>query len=929
MSDTFIYAADPTGKLKWEFIPNTPEARTDAINRGFTAFSTYSFESEPPKSNPRGQIPEPMRYGDLWMDFDDKQNPANAIMQARDLLLQFIYKAGLDLSMLKIYMSGSKGCHICIPAVIFGGENGDPYLPEIHKQFVRNLIYFFLRIHIRADWRNCTIIDKHLYQMGKGQPLRESNVQRPDGRYKVEVSVNEFMEMDILELLDLPKENRMSEIQHSQPYKNSRLSQVYKKAVYYRNLLKANPWEHSALENCTFFTHCIFDYKDLEEECWFAFLGILKSLRNDGINYAQIFSEGHPEYTEEDTYKKFIHASKYPFPTCESLRKFGYCSDECKMTSLCKRRDNINKIPSINNNSFILRDDGLYFCQEGDDEQDAIKISSPLKILGKVKNPDNSGWSRLLEVTTPDNCKVQILIPMEDCVGKGELAIKYLARYGLETYTKDSVKLIMAYIRNTNGMDIYVRTTKTGWHSNVYILPDAQFGYPEMGRKYIFGGSDGLLTVSGTLEDWYENIGKYCRGNSLAMLLVLYALTGPVLQLCNIEGGGLHIYGSSSSGKSTLALVAGSVCGGDRRTGFLRQWRTTDNAAEKIAVLHNDNLLVMDEISQAKGDSVYHMAYMLPNGQGKARMDNRTIALREPDCWTLSLLSTGEQALPEKIEENKKNTSMAGQETRILDLPVDKGNGSNIFPELHGFASPAELSEHLKKYSKLYWGSLLRAFLAKLCGENEDEFRTNIESIQRSIMYFTQKMDIDNASGQVKRAALKFGVTFAVGKFLSETGLISWTIDECFDACKEWFCIWINNRGGSGNLEIEKAISRLLEVIERDGIRLFADLDDQPQYLPTGHLGYKKIRNDKVYYYFSKPAFSDIVGKPYIIPVKNKLQKLGILDYDFSSKTYEKTIHPKGISMRAIGIIIQNEGSDKQSKSDNNKNMDEVADTVF
>lgn len=76
-----------------------------------------------------------------------------------------------------------------------------------------------------------------------------------------------------------------------------------------------------------------------------------------------------------------------------------------------------------------------------------------------------------------------------------------------------------------------------------------------------------------------------------------------------------------------MAMVAGSVCGGGGPRGYMRQWRTTDNALENWAILHNDNLLILDELGQASAETVSRSPYGLANGQGKARMQadgNRT-----------------------------------------------------------------------------------------------------------------------------------------------------------------------------------------------------------------------------------------------------------------------------------------------------------------
>ena len=66
--------------------------------------------------------------------------------------------------------------------------------------------------------------------------------------------------------------------------------------------------------------------------------------------------------------------------------------------------------------------------------------------------------------------------------------------------------------------------------------------------------------------------------------------------------------------------VGGSVWGcSDSQQGYLRQWRATSNGLEGVAALHCDSLLVLDEISEVNPREAGLIAYMLANGQGKAR----------------------------------------------------------------------------------------------------------------------------------------------------------------------------------------------------------------------------------------------------------------------------------------------------------------------
>ncbi|WP_457589305.1 DUF927 domain-containing protein, partial [Legionella pneumophila] len=48
-----------------------------------------------------------------------------------------------------------------------------------------------------------------------------------------------------------------------------------------------------------------------------------------------------------------------------------------------------------------------------------------------------------------------------------------------------------------------------------------------------------------------------------------------------------------------------------------RLWRSTTNGLEGLAALHNDGLLILDELSQMDPREAGEAAYLLANGQGK------------------------------------------------------------------------------------------------------------------------------------------------------------------------------------------------------------------------------------------------------------------------------------------------------------------------
>lgn len=151
--------------------PLNPDRRQS--NRDITLLHLTALSlNRQKKTSKKGR--EPIRYGDLWMDFDSKDNPADAIVAAREFIKEITTLYKIDHRMIRYFLSGKKGCHICIPAKLYGDEIGHNYLPLIHKRMIDMLIrhqdlYPTPELHAPI-YKN--FIDFSLYCQGKGHLLR-------------------------------------------------------------------------------------------------------------------------------------------------------------------------------------------------------------------------------------------------------------------------------------------------------------------------------------------------------------------------------------------------------------------------------------------------------------------------------------------------------------------------------------------------------------------------------------------------------------------------------------------------------------------------------------------------------------------------------------------------------------------------------------
>jgi putative DNA primase/helicase len=207
-----------------------------------------------------------------------------------------------------------------------------------------------------------------------------------------------------------------------------------------------------------------------------------------------------------------------------------------------------------------------------------------------------------LEVVDRDGNRHLWAMPLSLTAGSGEGLRAELLGLGLELMPmRNSKPWLLEYLISADPAQRARCVSHIGRHGDIFVLPDETISADDGGEKVILQSTERLdhaFNIGGTLADWKKDVASPALGNSRLVLSIASAFAAPMLALTGDEGGGFHLRGSSSTGKSTALIVAGSVWGGGGTRGFVRQWRATDNALESVAALSSDTLLCLDELSQ-------------------------------------------------------------------------------------------------------------------------------------------------------------------------------------------------------------------------------------------------------------------------------------------------------------------------------------------
>jgi putative DNA primase/helicase len=461
---------------------------------------------------------------------------------------------------------------------------------------------------------------------------------------------------------------------------------------------------------------------------------------------------------------------------------------------------------------FTVDDEGVWFhgFDQRGEPMSALWICSELRVTAHSRDAANGDWGYLLEFADADGNAKRWVMPATMLAGDGTQYRATLLGMGLRIGASMIAKNQLTVYIQSEKTDLRVRCTdRIGWHEGVYVLPDQTIG--DGGEEVVFQAAGGVLSQfkqRGTLAEWRDQVAVHCRGNSRLLFCVSVAFAAPLLYLARIPSGGFHIWGDSSSGKSTAFKVAGSVFGGKD---YPRNWRMTDNALETVAAQHSDALLLLDEIAQVDPKVVGDTVYMLANETGKGRA-TQTAGTRKVAVWRLLFLSDGEVSLANHMEQAGKGTK-AGHDVRMAHIPANAGKGFGVYDTLHDFASGAALSDHMVKMAHQSFGTAGMAFI-EYAVQNAEMLASALDD---NVGQLVDDMCPPHSHGQVARVAARFALVGVAGELATCAGITGWETGEATDAARTCFAAWLDGRGGAGNVEHNSILRQVSGFFQAHG----------------------------------------------------------------------------------------------------------------
>lgn len=471
-------------------------------------------------------------------------------------------------------------------------------------------------------------------------------------------------------------------------------------------------------------------------------------------------------------------------------------------------------------NPFKLSASGVYFQTE--DMDVAFWVCGPLHILASTRDDNGENWGLLVRMTDPDGNDKEWNIPAEMlAAGEGTEIVKGLLTRGLRMGAGPKAKQrLLEYLGRYDGDARATLVNRMGWHKGAFLLPDACIGDTSEPLVYRAESKQReIVKTAGTLQQWQQEVGRYCVGNSRMLFAVSTAFAGPLMDIIGAESGGFHLYGESSQGKSTIFEALSSVYG---TKDFMRSWRSTDNSLEAVATEYSDCVLPLDEIGMCDPRIVGDTIYMLGNGKGKGRANDQGGSRGRVASWRLLFLSSGE-VTPEARMLEVGRKMMAGMEVRLVNIPKNEHTEFGMFECIHGKKSASAFADGIKAATAKYYGTPIRAYLDKLVAERVKVAALLVEGMKR----FAGDVVPDGAHGQVHRVAYRFALVAMAGELASEWGVTGWSQGEAIKAARLCFTDWLHSRGTRGSREDDQIIARIRLFFEQNGEARFTRLSTE------------------------------------------------------------------------------------------------------
>jgi len=311
----------------------------------------------------------------------------------------------------------------------------------------------------------------------------------------------------------------------------------------------------------------------------------------------------------------------------------------------------------------IYSKNNYIYKYKGEDKGD-VKIARGIKVNTIQEILETGDEVLKIEFLTRDN-EIKNLSISRKLFGSGHKLAEKLVAQGADVYEHNSRDIIKFLVDSERRAEKEFIHRGLGWDrddgKSLYFKH-----YKGINIDSTYDG-DYAIKPKGSFNTFKEFVEREVIGNIPLELALTCGFSSAIIGLIGdeveAEALAIHIYGESTTGKTTASQLAAAVWGSPSRNGegLLRDWNSTYNSL--IAQLRDNTgvTVVFDEASMSNIRDFTNMIYKLASGRDKDRL-NRNAEMKATDTWNTTIVSTGEHALTTHANNN------IGLLMRILEL---------------------------------------------------------------------------------------------------------------------------------------------------------------------------------------------------------------------------------------------------------------------
>jgi putative DNA primase/helicase len=499
---------------------------------------------------------------------------------------------------------------------------------------------------------------------------------------------------------------------------------------------------------------------------------------------------------------------------------------------------------------------GLFREFEQKGEVNTERVCNPLLVLGLTKGVDGRGHGLLLAGLTVSGARTERTMPAAVLHGDAAVLAGELEDVGLAVEpgkAKHLVACLGGMRRLAQNRPFLTGATRLGWLDGdrlAYLLPSGAIG----ADGFVFQPKQKSTTAeavktAGTLEAWRSRIAEPALTDPVATSALLCGFAGALILPARMDTCGLHFYGTTSRGKTTILQIGASVWGdaADPNTsgmGLCKKWNSTTNNLEALAEESTGLLLPLDELGSFRDNKALSRSiYNLCAGQGAGRL-NANAERKQQREWQTFILSSGEVSIRESIETGGEKQK-GGTAIRVLDIPLPEGG---LFPAM---PDAGALVNEVKAACSECFGTAGPAFVAFLV----ESFQTR-RSLYQYVNGLQQRYAEELAAGEapeIKRAAMRLALMRVAGELAQEAGVLPGAASQIAEACQTIWNLW---RGHMPVIDDgERAIFAIRDYILSNPAKL-PSTNCAAETLPATVAGYF----DGEHYLFTDEGFKAATG---------------------------------------------------------------------